>query len=400
MSADRPAGHAAPVLAVFLDGLRFDSLARMPFLRGLTSVRPIGTELGYSITCHASMYTGVRPDRHQLWFVWQRDPSRSPFRFVRPIRFLDRVDNLPLHVVATKVARRLTPTTSWFGVPIVVHLPWRYFPELDVAERKLWTDPAYLATAETIFDRVRRARRSFAVHGMGRGEERGMAAFGAAPSTPLPDLTYLFAGDVDHVSHRHGQDSAEATEVLGAVDREIERAFSRARAIDPSVELVVWSDHGHHDVTTIDPFELTLGLGIDIRRWVHVIDTNFLRLWIDDSRERSRVSDALDSTAVGFVLRDEHLDRYRVRMPDDRYGNVIFYLDRPHAFGRTIWGFGRQLVSAHGYLPEYDESHGVFASSLATDARVVGLADVAPSLLDLLGLPAEPDLDGVSVWAR
>jgi hypothetical protein len=86
-------------------------------------------------------------------------------------------------------------------------------------------------------------------------------------------------------------------------------------------------------------------------------------------------------------------------MPDDRYGNVIFYLDLPHAFSHTIWGFGRRLASAHGYLPDYPGSDGVFVSSLPAAEGQPLLADVAPSLLTLLHVPVEEGLDGRSLFS-
>ncbi|HET9345133.1 MAG TPA: alkaline phosphatase family protein [Candidatus Limnocylindrales bacterium] len=396
--APNPGAVSRRVLAVFLDGLGADALDRMPFLAGQPTVRRLRTELGYSITCHASMYTGVRPDRHHLWFVWQRNPKESPFRWTRPLRFLELIDGVPLHVAATKVARRFTRTRAWFGVPYVVHLPWRWFPELDLADRKLWTDPGYRKEAPTVFDRFRAADVPFEVVGMSRGASGGLAAFDGAARGNLARLTYLFAGDIDHVSHRHGQRSAEATTVLAEVDGAIARAFERARGLDSECELVVWSDHGHLDVTMLDPFELAGAQGVDLVRWPHVIDTNFLRLWIDEPGARADVAGRLGASPHGVVLTDEQLAAYRVTMPDDRYGNVIFYLDRPHAFDRTIWGYGRNLVSAHGYLPDYPESDGVFVSSVQAPERPAELVDVAPTLLDLVGLSAEDDLDGRSLW--
>ncbi|HEY2915594.1 MAG TPA: alkaline phosphatase family protein [Candidatus Limnocylindrales bacterium] len=398
----------APVLAVFLDGLGYDGLADMPFLAGQSTVRRIRTELGYSITCHASMYTGLRPDRHGLWFVWQRDAGRSPFRWLRPFRWLDPVDNLPMRLAATKITRRFVRTTSWFGIPYVVNFPWRDMPQLDVSERRLWPEPHYLATAPTIFDRMRAAGLEFEIVGMERRGPRGLAAFEEAPTEATaagagvggnpPALRYLFAGDIDHVSHAHRRHSDEARDVRRRIDAAIERQFAAARRRDPSTELVVWSDHGHHDVERVDPFETFAAHGVDLRRQLTVVDTNFVRMWIPDERRRREVAARLDAVGIGRVMDEPALAGYRCAMPDDRYGNLIFYLDRPRAFSRTIWGFARGLVSAHGYLPDYPESDGVFISTRGVEDRQLQLADVAPSLAGLLGLSMPAGLDGAAAW--
>jgi Type I phosphodiesterase / nucleotide pyrophosphatase len=388
-----------PILAVFLDGLGFAALERMPFLAAQPSVRRLRTELGYSITCHASMYTGVRPDRHLLWFLWQRGPQTSPFRWTRSFSWLSPVDNLPLHLLATRIARRLTPTTSWFGIPNVVHLPWRYFPELDLSERRLWSEPGYLSSAPTIFDHLRQSGVPFEIVGMDRERAEGLSAVVRHQPDPRQRLTYLFIGDVDHASHAHGQDSPGTTAVLREIDRQIQREFEQLQRQDPQAVLIAWSDHGHHDVQRVDPFEVLAEHHVSLARHLHVIDTNFIRAWIDDPAERADVAAKLNAMGIGFTLDDATLERYRCRMPDDRYGNLLFYLDLPYAFSRTIWGFGRRLASGHGYLPDYPGSDGVLCSSLPVQPRELALVDIAPSVLALTDIPAPAGLDGRSFWA-
>jgi hypothetical protein len=388
------------VLAAFLDGLGADAIDRMPFLARQPTVRRMRTELGYSITCHASMYTGLRPDRHGLWFVWQRRPETSPFRWLRPFRFLDAIDNLPMHLVATKVTRPFVRTTSWFGLPYPVHVRWRDIPDLDITERKLWPEPGYLAPADTIFDRMRASDVRFEIVGMDRERPIGLAAIEAwSPPADPAAFTMLFAGDVDHASHAHGQGSAEVTELLGRIDRAIERhaAVLSRNGLEP--RLVVWSDHGHHDVRRLNPLTYLKERGLDLGRHAHVIDTNFIRFWVDDPDERRGLIGQLDGLGIGHVLTDAELDAYRVRMPDDRYGNVIFYVELPYALSHTIWGFGRRLASGHGYLPDHPGSDAAFVSNLPARDGTLDLVDVAPSLLELLGLEVAPGLDGRSAWA-
>ena len=392
-------GRARPVLAVFLDGLGADAIDRMPFLAGQRTVRRMRTELGYSITCHASMYTGLRPDRHGLWFVWQRRPERSPFRWLRPFRFLDRIDNLPMHVAATKITRRFVRTTSWFGLPYPVHVRWRDIPDLDIAERTLWTEPGYLEPAATIFDHMRNSGIPFEIVGMERGRPVGLAAIEAWQSPSQPSrFTLLFAGDIDHESHAHGQASTEVSQLLARFDREIERHADAMTVDGQAPILVVWSDHGHHDVRRLNPLTFLKERGIDLGRYPCVIDTNFIRLWVDDADQRRRLTEQLDGLGIGHVLTDAELQANRVQMSDDRYGNIVFYVDLPFALSHTIWGFGRRLASGHGYLPDYPGSDAVFVSNVPARAGRLELVDVAPSLLELLGLDVDPGLDGRSAW--
>jgi len=60
-----------PVLTVFVDGLKPESLEYMEFLDTFENKMRIRPELGYSNSCHASMYTGVHPNKHLKWFIWK-----------------------------------------------------------------------------------------------------------------------------------------------------------------------------------------------------------------------------------------------------------------------------------------------------------------------------------------
>ena len=69
-----------PLLSVFLDGLKPESLEHMPFVNSFTHKSRIKGEFVYSIACHGSMYSGVHTDKHKLWFVWRKSPESSPFK--------------------------------------------------------------------------------------------------------------------------------------------------------------------------------------------------------------------------------------------------------------------------------------------------------------------------------
>ena len=95
-----------PILTFFFDGLKPDSLAHMPFLNSL-SHRRLRTLLGYSITCHASMYSGVYPNKHLMWFVWQHSPETSPFRWLHSARLLQYLDSLPMRLLVQRITNRV-----------------------------------------------------------------------------------------------------------------------------------------------------------------------------------------------------------------------------------------------------------------------------------------------------
>ena len=83
-----------PVLSFFFDALKPDSLQYMPFLNSLAHKRRMRSELGHSVTCHPSMYSGVHPNKHLQWFVWKYDPATSPFAWTRIFKHLGLLDNV------------------------------------------------------------------------------------------------------------------------------------------------------------------------------------------------------------------------------------------------------------------------------------------------------------------
>jgi len=387
------------VLAVFIDGLRPDGVDQMPFVRGLPEMRRLTTELGYSVTCHASMYTGLRPDRHKLWFVWVRDPAGSPFRGMRWLRAVAKVDSLPLRLAVQKVLKSAGRLKSggFFGVPRIVHLPIRWWSQLSVAEDRLWWEDGYLPGSPTVFETLK-------AHGQ-------TWAFAKPPLRPLADaplrlgeaaskasVVYLFIGDVDAVSHASGQDSIAARDVLARVDAAISDAVAELEQIDgrrPTI--LLWSDHGHTPTRKVDPFQLARSVGIHLDAYLHVIDANFLRLWHDDPSVRNDLERRLGTLEGGRVL-DEGLRReFRCPVDDRRWGDIIFYLDAPGVFSRTIWGFSRHMRSAHGYWPTLPDSDGVVVSNRRLRDGPTHIVDIAPTILSLVGIEPDTNLDGSSL---
>lgn len=389
-----------PLLTIFIDGLHPDSLSHMPFLSSLPHQRRLRTELGYSITCHATMYSGVRTDRHQLWFVWQKATGAGPFRWLRPLRVLPPENLWPAHYGLSKVIGRLQQNSSWFGVPPVVHVPFRYWSDLDVSETRQWDEDGYLQTVPTLFEILRGHGVGADIVGMDKTFDAKSERIAAHTFGPRQPWTYVFIGDVDSLSHTYRQDSPEAAALLSALDERIRLIVERYARDEPEFDCIVYSDHGHVPVDNkIDIYDHFARHGQRLWSIFHVIDANYARFWFRSDRERAVVERAL-AGLPGFILDETRSAEYRVEMPDNRYGDLIFYLDRPNIFSRTIWGFSRGQNSMHGYLPDYPECDGIFLSTRAIGGDDhVTLPDILPTHLSALGVPIPSHVEGRSRWA-
>lgn len=392
-----------PVLTFFFDALKPGSLQYMPFLNSFAHQRRMKTELGYSVTCHPSMYSGVHPDKHLQWFVWRYAPETSPFQWTKPFRYLGFLDTLPTRYFLHKYTRQFRrKNTSWFGVPLLVNLPLKYWSSFDVVEDRSWDAPGYLKQYPTVFDILRGQKTEFEVVGMVKGAGDEFAQIAGHEFREIKPWTYFFLGSVDSYSHHHGQDAPETIELMKRLDRLVEEQFDAYSRRVKDFDVFVFSDHGHIRVEKrIDIQKIFKEHGSNINRFLHLIEANYARFWFRNDRERSTVEKILGTIEGGFILGDAEFEKYHLKMPDNRYGDLVYYLDTPAIFTKTIWGFGKTQKSMHGYLPEHAESDGVFLSQTPLiEASHVELVDVLPTILNSLELPVPAYVDGRSLWAE
>ena len=394
----------SPVLVAFVDGLKYDSIARMPFLSSLPHRRRLRTDLGYSITCHATMYSGVYPQKHGMWFMWKYSPETSPFRWLPESQLLRWIDSLPTRYATGKMTRLFSGNSSYAGIATMKRSALRNWHYFDLAESKLWDEPGYLGAIPTVFDILREKGIAWQAVGLfDLTQDGGSLSHTESYHVPqeIPSWTYLFIGDVDHVSHFHTQGSEEARKVLRKVDAQIARVFQEMKVrLGQEPLFFCFSDHGHmHVKHKFDIYEHLASQGLRLDDYIHIVDTNFARFWFRNTSEEHRIRQAMESVPSGFFLTEEHLAKYHTLMPDNRYGDAIYYLDAPYMFQKTVWGYGLRTVSIHGYLPDHPEKDGVFVSNIPIAKKGhIELVDILPSLLSLLNVKVDYQFDGVSVW--
>jgi predicted AlkP superfamily pyrophosphatase or phosphodiesterase len=396
------------LLTLFLDGLKPESLEFMPFLNSFEHKARIETQLGYSVACHANMYTGVFPDKHGLWFVWKRSPQTSPFKNVKFARYLPFINTLPGKLILHKLATISCKNTSWFGIPRIIHMPVKYWPYIDVSEKKMYCEEGYIEKYPTLFDILRRENVPFEVVGMDKSEKEESRIIEKHRFSQVQQWTYLFMGDVDHFSHKYCQNSKEGIARLRALDALLEKKYAEYSKCVPDFNFILFSDHGHIPVKLrIDVYAIFREKGIDLKRYLHIIDVNYLRIWVKNNQEKELLEEILVSTLKGFVLTPQLLQKYRLPLDRREHGDIIFYLDAPCIFSKTIWGYSRGIKgysrgikSMHGYLPSYSDSDGVLTSNLRIGSDRISLIDILPSHLQLLNIEIPEYVEGKSIWVN
>jgi predicted AlkP superfamily pyrophosphatase or phosphodiesterase len=396
-----------PVVTVFMDGLKADSVKHMPFISSLGNQRRMRTQLGYSNPSHASMYSGVYPDKHLNWFIWRYAPETSPFKWLK------LPGHLPQNIYTKYAGYRMTTAlltrgnSAFYSVPFLWWLPVSAWCNFDVNEKKFWSEPHFLADYPTIFDILRANGIPYEVIGMVKGKTHlALGWIEAYTFTDIKPWTYLFIGDIDGFSHSYGPEATETRERLRKIDGVLEQKYRLFEKELGDFYFMLFSDHGHSPVKEGINLSTVFAMkGKNINNYIHIIDANYARFWFRNDKEVEAVKEVLSNLQKGFILTDEHLRKYRVDMPDNRYGDLIYYLDTPYAFTHglvSVLGKPRGHLSAsiHGYLPDYPEMDGAFISNRSLmDASHVELVDIMPSILHALNLPIPDHVEGKVVWS-
>jgi predicted AlkP superfamily pyrophosphatase or phosphodiesterase len=347
------------------------------------------------------MYSGVHPNKHLQWFIWKYDPDTSPFGWTRFLKYLGPFDNIGSRYFLYKYTRQYRPkNTAWFGIPLLVNEPLKYWRYFNVVEDRSWDEPGYLQTFPTAFDVLRSKDVEFEVIGMTKGAGDEFAQISGHELGEIRPWTYFFLGSIDGFSHKYRQNGPETIALMQKLDRLVQAQYEAYRRRVSDFDVFVFSDHGHIPVEKrVDIHDHFRRHGHKLHKFINLVEANFARFWFRNDQERAIVERILSTLEDGFILTDEHYRKYHLEMPDNRYGDLIFYLDVPAIFSKTVWGFSRKQNSMHGYLPDYADSDGVFLSNRPlVEQSHVELVDVLPTLLSSLSLPVPDYIDGRILW--
>lgn len=389
-----------PVFVVFIDGLKPENIQYMKFLNTLNK-RRIKTELiNYSPTCHASMYTGVYPNKHLQLFMWRYSPETSPFKIFKRLRLHKIPHNIYtkffLYATLLRVRYNIPYTLMFSGLSMQPMDNWLNY---DFGTVKGWTEPdPFVGDHPTIFKILRDNDIDYEIVGMQKKGAKSSKSVRAHKLKEVKPVTYYYIGDMDPLSDKYGQDSKEAKIRLNEIDKSIEEKYKVFKKQFEDFYFILFSDHGHIKVKKrINLYSFFKANGENLNSYVHFMDALHLRFWFRNKKEKEnvvKILSKLESEGVGYTLTDEVMEKYHADMPDNRYGDLIFYIDAPY-ISKTC-----PVNSMHGYSPEYPDSDGAFITNrdIATSETHIKLQDIMPSILHALNIPIPEYVDGSVIW--
>lgn len=397
-----------PVLSIFADGVRFDSLQYMPFARSL-HVKPLETVLGYSITCHPSMYSGVYPDKHRIAFHWVKAKKKNgPYTFLSFFPNIFPFSNAYVQAVLSHFYAKFflkKKASPFMGYGKLLNLPMKFWNKIDINEFKYWDEDNYIGEDyKTIFELNRRVNNKVHISNMHKPNLGKLDSVKTVDPNGY-DWIYYFIGESDHISHEYEQHSQEGIEFMGKLDNFIKIEYAKFEKLygKDGFDFVFWSDHGHISIKKqIDLYEFFKLKKFNLKNTFHLVDSTTARFWPESKRERDEILSIMSKIPEVTFVKEEDFEKLHLANDKNLYGELFFYLKGEVVFIYTIHGFGKETKSMHGYHPNEPGNDGLFVSNRTILKDRVSLPDVFVSTINSLGIEYNPQkkLDGVNVLSK
>ena len=389
-----------PVLSIFADGVRHDSLKYMPFLNQLNSV-PLETVLGYSITCHPSMYTGVYPDKHKIAFHWVRSKKNGPYTPLSIFPHIFPFQNSFVQAVLSHFfAKFFLKSKAFMGYGKILNLPMKFWNLLDINEFKYWDEDNYINNdIKTIFEIVRGKKLKHHISKMHK-PNLGKLDFIDVVNPAGFDWIYYFLGESDSVSHAHTQHSKEGKDFLLKLDGFIEKRYKEFKKAHPDFTFIFWSDHGHIPIKKrYNLYNEFKKYNVDLKKFFHLIDSTTVRFWPENEKQRKNIVKIMENIPGAHIVTEKEYAELHLAKDTDLYGEMFYYLDGGNTFIHTIHGFGLKTKSMHGYHPKAEGNLGLFVSNKKIMRNKATLPDIFVTSINNLGIEykLKAGLDGRNI---
>jgi len=354
-------------LFIMVDACGWEIVKDDPFLARLAPHRHrLESVFGYSSTCVPSIVSGRWPDEHRNWCYFVHDPGRSPFRFLRWLKWL------PKAVTSRRIARRwLTRLAKkklgFKGYFDLYNIPFAHIDQYDFTEKKSPLQPCGMNRGENIFDTLESRGIPYFVSDPAASEEGNLAALSERIAKRDLDFAFLYWPGLDGLLHRVGNDSPEVPAKLRVYEQWIAQLHQLGLEHYDEVRLHVFSDHGmancdiHLDLkATIEALPLTFGKDYSV-----VYDSTMARFWFFNDRARRLITAALGQVSEGRILPDDELRNLRAHFDDGQFGELIFLVQEGVLIVPSHMG-ERPIRAMHGYHPHDPHSYATLFTNQAT----------------------------------
>ena len=354
-------------LFIMVDACGWEIVKNDPFLKNVAPHRTkLESVFGYSSTCVPSIVSGRWPDEHRNWCYFVHDPERSPFRFLRWLRWLPKAVT-SRRIVRRALTRLVKSRLGFKGYFDLYNIPFEHIDRFDFTEKKSPLQAGGMNRGSNIFDRLKEGGIPHFVSDPDRSEEENRAALDSELGSGEIDFAFMYWAGLDGLLHRVGNDSPEVPAKLRHYERWIADLAAKAQERYDEVKLYVFSDHGmancdeHLDLKAVIE-ALPLRFGKD---YAVVYDSTMARFWFFNEAARDQITAALGAVRQGRIMPTEELKRLRAHFEDGQFGELIFLVKEGVLIVPSHMG-ERPIRAMHGYHPEDAHSYATLFTNQAT----------------------------------
>jgi len=214
---------------------------------------------------------------------------------------------------------------------------------------------------------------------------------------------------------------AETKRFYSVIDDFIEKLHQKCK--QKNVSLMIMSDHGHEPIKdSVDICSKMKEIGLTENDISYFIEVSNARFWPHTDRASKLIIECLAGIDKGKLIRYDEMSTYNVPLTDDRYGEFFFYLDPgyiffPHDFhhplARLFLGLTDSMQKSrvrdprhkgnHGHLHHFEAERSFMLladKDFDLEATQVDILDVAPSILQIVGIDPPTTMSGRSIFRR
>ncbi len=344
------------------------------------------TVFGYSSTCVPSILSGRWPDEHRNWCYFVYDPPNSPFRSLRPLRFL------PQKITSRRIFRRLLTRLvkvqlKFRGYFDLYNIPFKYISLFDFTEKKSPLQPKGMNRGPNIFDFLVENEIPYFVSDPLQPEAANRDTLIERIGAQDIDFAFMYWAGLDGLLHQVGNQSPQVGQQLRMYEEWIESILTHARANYEEIRLYVFSDHGmancdrHIDLRTqIDALPFRMG-----EDYAVVYDSTMARFWFFKDEARKAITECLQGEPLGRIVPDDELKQMRTYFDDHYFGELIFLMQEGVLIVPSHMG-ERPITAMHGYHPTDKHS---YASLLSNSPSIPDEIKAIPDIFKLMKRDAE-----------
>lgn len=352
-------------LFVFIDACGWEIIRDDPFAQDFAPVRRrLRSVFGYSSACIPSILSGRWPVEHRNWCYFVHAPAYSPFRALRPLRWLPRA------ITGRRIFRRwlskfLRGPLNFRGYFDLYNLAFRHIALFDFTEKKNPLQPGGMNRGPNIFDFLVERGIPYHVSRPARGEQENLEALRADIAAERIDFAFLYWPDLDGLLHRVGNRSPAVPEKLRQYEHRLHELLATAGKHYEEVRLYVFSDHGMANCDELLDLRRRLAdLPVVMPRdYAVVFDSTMARFWFFNETARGAITRCLRQEPLGRILSDEELGRLGTLFPDRYFGELIFLVQEGVLIVPSDMG-ERPIRAMHGYHPDDPHSYAALLTNV------------------------------------